>query len=312
MRQLIREIRPDIVHTHTHVGASWGRTAAMLEKVPIIVHTEHRSVDSLPLLELIAHSIINRRTDVTVTFSERTAELVRHRESLDAVHIIPNGIRVRPAPPTESDRRAARAVLGFGEDLVVVGMIANLLPNKNPGLVIDAFARLTPEARGVARLAFFGDGPLRNDLLAQAARLGIQSFVQLYGFRADLEQVLPGLDLMVSTSAREMMPMSFLESMNAALPIIGAPHVGTLDLVRDGETGIILSSWDADALAAALDWAIERPDWRLRAGNAAYERLRRNFDIESVADRYVDLYRSLLHKRAANIVRAASPRQEAP
>jgi glycosyltransferase involved in cell wall biosynthesis len=91
-----------------------------------------------------------------------------------------------------------------------------------------------------------------------------------------------------------MMPMSFLEMMNAAVPIIGPPHAGMLDLVLDEETGIILKSWDVGAFSAAIEWALAHPQWRVLAGQAAHAHLVANFDIESIADQYVGLYLRLI------------------
>jgi glycosyltransferase involved in cell wall biosynthesis len=297
MRRSIHLISPDIVHTHTHVGAVWGRAAAVLARVPRIAHTEHRSVDRLPPLERAAIALLNSRTDVIVTFSERAAKLVRERERIRDLHVIPNGIRVRPLP-SETDRRIARRKLDLDEKVVAVGMIANLYPHKNPFLGIDAIARLPAQSRGAIRLALFGDGPLRHALSARADELGVQALVRFYGFRTDIEQLLPGMDLILTTSPREMMPISLLESMNAALPIIGAPHAGTLDLVVDGETGLVLKSWDPGLFGEALEWAITHPEWRARAGSAAHLRLKKYFDIETVADRYVDLYQRMLHRNS--------------
>jgi len=98
----------------------------------------------------------------------------------------------------------------------------------------------------------------------------------------------------LTLSRREMMPMSLLEAMNASLPIIGTPHLGTLDLVVDMETGMIVRSWEPARIAEAIEWATENPQWRVRAGAAAHARLASNFDIELVATQYADLYRHLL------------------
>lgn len=293
MRRIVRQVAPDIVHTHTHVGAVWGRAAALLERVPIVVHTEHQSLYPLPFLDQVANTILTPRTDVIVTFSERAAALVRRREKVRDLHVIPNGIRVRPQP-TAVDRRAARKKLGVEESHVVTGMLANLEAHKNPGLAIEAIALLPLQDRTALRFAFFGSGSLRGNLEMRVRELGIEEIVRFYGFRSDVEELLPGLDFIVSTSAREMMPMSLLESMNAALPIIGAPHGGTLDLVIDGATGIVLKTWSAQELADAIHWAAVHAEWRVRAGQAAHARVREHYNVETSADKYAQLYRTLL------------------
>jgi glycosyltransferase involved in cell wall biosynthesis len=305
MRRLLAKIGPTIVHTHTHVGGIWGRTAAILTPTPILIHTEHNSVASLPFYEQLATEFLNRRTDAFVTFSPRAAELVQRREHARNVQIIPNGIPIRPMP-TLIDRHIGRTKLGVEGDAVSLGLIANLQPHKNIELVLEAMTNLKGCFANEIRLAIFGDGPLRPDLEARAASLGIRGLVRFYGFRGDLLDLLPGLDMVLSTSPREMMPISLLEAMNAGLPIIGTPHLGTLDLVIDGATGIILDSWDAVALANAIQWSIRHPEWRIEAGSAAYTRVRAHFDIEMAADSYLNLYDTLLAQRAgANKVPSA-------
>src|SRR5579872_39212 len=298
LRRLMQQVAPDVVHTHTHVGASWGRAAAVLAGVPVIAHTEHRSVETLSYLERLAFGVLNNRTDVVVTFSERAAELVRRRENVRDLRIIPNGVVVRPSP-SQGDRDAARDQLAFEQSSIIVGMIANLYAHKNPSAAIEAVASLSSQLRATVRLAMFGDGPQRSSLEQLARELGIRDCVRFFGFRADLELLLPGLDMVLTTSPREMMPMSLLEAMNAALPIVGTPHAGTLDLVVDAETGLIVRSWEPRQIAEAIAWAATNPEWRRRAGNAAYVRLAKNFDIEKVADQYFALYDSLLHREPA-------------
>lgn len=290
---LIQRVKPDIVHTHTHVGASWGRIAAVLAGVRLIAHTEHTSLENLSLLNRIVALGLNRQTSVTVVFSERSARLVRRREGVHNLKIIPNGVAVRP-DPTETARLMARKRLGVDENLLLIGLIANLHPHKNPALAIEALGFLSKEARNTVRLAIFGEGPLHESLLKQAENLDVHGIVRLYGFRTDIEDLIPGLDLVVSTSHREMMPISLLESMNAAVPIIGVPHSGVLDLVIHKETGFVLDSWSARDLANAIEWARTNREWRTNAGLAGRTRLKQYFDIEAVADQYSGLYERLL------------------
>jgi glycosyltransferase involved in cell wall biosynthesis len=295
LRRCIREVGPTIVHTHAHVGAAWGRTAAVLERVPIIIHTEHISKETLPIAQRLAHKFLNPKTSVTIAFSDRTAAIARKREKIRELRIIPNGIPLQPVP-TSLQRHMARDVLNLG-DAVVIGVIGNLYPHKKPELALESFGLIPAGARQNVCLAFFGEGPLRESLTARARTLGVGNATRFFGFRRDLQSLLPGLDLVLSTSSREMMPMSLLEAMNAALPIISVPHAGALDLVVSGETGIVVQSWSARDLANALQFATGKPDWRCEAGVAAYARLKKYFDIEMVADEYAALYNGLVHRR---------------
>jgi glycosyltransferase involved in cell wall biosynthesis len=99
--------------------------------------------------------------------------------------------------------------------------------------------------------------------------------------------------VLLSVATVEAAPISLLEAMSACLPIVGTPHNGTLDFVEDRVTGLSLADWSVENVTAALDFAIADHAWRERAGRAGRRRLVREFDIESAADRYVELYEHL-------------------
>jgi glycosyltransferase involved in cell wall biosynthesis len=179
---------------------------------------------------------------------------------------------------------------------LVIGMICNLFPHTAPDIALDALRYLVSEntqelERRSLRLAIFGDGPMRSALERFVKVWGLEDWVRLFGFRVDLADILPGLDAILTTSLREMMPVSLLEAMNAGVAIIGAPHNGTLDLVADGVTGIVLKGWGPHHLAAALIDERVNKTWLRAAGSAGRARLMEHFDIRAVAKAYLALYR---------------------
>jgi len=190
-------------------------------------------------------------------------------------------------------RASAKATLG-AEGKVVIGMVGNLLPVKNYGVALQAFSELPSHVRSQARLDIFGAGPLDATLKQQAAGLGLASEIVFHGFQADIQRILLAFDLFLSTSLRESAPLSYLEAMNAAIPIVATPSMGTLDIVEDGATGIIVNSWEPNDIVRALERAISDPAWRRAAGLKSWERLKKDYDIELVADRHVELYQRLL------------------
>jgi glycosyltransferase involved in cell wall biosynthesis len=287
----IRRFRPHIVHTHTVTGKYWGRACALAAGVPHILHTEHSPQSRLASWEPPFAHLLVRRTDAFITFSERTAAFVAAREPIPRIEIIPNGISIDPAP-TEEQRVEARRVLGAAAGSVVIGVVANLQPQKNHRLALEAFANLSGAERRLARLEFFGAGPQEAALRTLAARLGVGAAVTFWGFRSDVRRLLPGLDALLTVSTVEAAPISLLEAMSACLPILGTPHHGTLDLVQDGVSGIVIPDWSAENVTQALRRTIRDTAWRERAGRHARTRLVEEFDIERVADRHAALYRT--------------------
>jgi glycosyltransferase involved in cell wall biosynthesis len=288
--QTIRQIQPDIVHTHVFSGKYWGRGAALLAGVPIIVHTEHSPRAKLDFWEFPVSYFLGRKTHATITFSERTAAFIRARERAQRIKIIPNGVRVRP-PPTPAERQAARSALDVGKDQVVIAVVANLYPQKNQQLAIKAFSRLPEAIRNKARLDFFGSGPELGALQTMAEQLNVQPV--FHGFKPNIEELLPGVDIFLSVAYVEAAPMSFLEAMNAELPIVGTPSHGALDMIVNEKTGILLSGWDEVELTNALERSLVDRAWRRTAGMGSRELLEKRFDIEVVADKHVELYHEL-------------------
>jgi glycosyltransferase involved in cell wall biosynthesis len=292
----LRKLRPDVVHTHGHHGRYWGRLAAILAGVPLVVHTEHNPVLTPPAPRLVFRALnrlLNPRTTAFVDFTPpRRAELAAAEAiPLERIVVIPNGIPpVEHAPGT---RERARAALGAGPDDVVVLVVARLFEQKRHDLAIDAVASLPPEIRARVRLAFAGDGPLRTELLARAAAAGLGETVRFLGFRTDVRELLAGSDISLLTSAREAMPLAIIESMLERVPIVTTPWSGASTLMGEGRYGLVAREFSPAAVAAALLDAISDPAAARARANDAYAHAAEEFDVATQARRYAALYRAL-------------------
>jgi len=297
--RLLRELKPAIVHTHQWAGKYVGRGAALFSGVPLLVHTEH-SPNPMGRAERLLAGLLWKRTDFTITFTPTNAEMIRSREPVNAFEIIRNGLPISCVPTSEMRRDARERIDAKGET-IVYGVVASLQERKNPALALRAFSKLIDRDGAPTRLDFFGDGPLREDLVRQTARLGLSDRVRFHGFRPDVRELLPALDVFLSVAIHEIAPVSILEGMAAELPVIGTPHPGTLEMVENEVSGLIVD-FDEDLLASAMMRARDDAEWRRRAGAAGRARVERDFDIDKVADKHVHFYRRLL---------SASPRANA-
>lgn len=284
--RLIRQLRPDVVHTHLAHAKHWGRLAAMIAKVPTIVHTEHANAFREPPLKKTLARILHRRTAAVVAFSHAHAQRVAAHDGVapDRIAVIPNGIEVNARA---LDRNAARARLHVAAGQHVVLSAGRLDSVKRHDLAIDALALLS---RGLdAQLFIAGDGPLRDALLARARERRVEARLHLLGYRADVGALMAAADVALNSSESEAMPLALLEAMCAGVPIACAPWPGAAELFA--EVGQIASDASAAALAAAIVSAL-RPEALLRA-RAAMPLARETFSIDATAARYAALYRSL-------------------
>jgi glycosyltransferase involved in cell wall biosynthesis len=292
----LRRRKTDVVHTHGHHGRYWGRLAAVLAGVPLIVHTEHNPDLTPPAPRWIfaaLNRLLNPRTAAFIDFTPRRREelAAAERIPLERIVVIPNGV-----PPVEPDPRArdkARAELGVGPDELAVVVVARLFPQKRQDLAIDALAGLPPALRERVRLILIGDGPLRDTLRLQAMGHGVDDRVRFLGFRTDARALLAGADVALLTSAREAMPLAIIEAMLERAPIVSTPWAGAEAMLGEGRYGLIAESFAPAAVAAALRAALEdRTAARARA-DAALAHAGAEFDVATQARRYAALYREL-------------------
>jgi glycosyltransferase involved in cell wall biosynthesis len=192
-------------------------------------------------------------------------------------------------------------LLAFGGDRPLAGMVSVLRPQKDPLLAVRAMARLASRGRPPGRLAIVGNGPLEAEVRDEIARLGVGEHVRWFPYGGAVGPYLAALDAFVLPSAWEALPLSLLEAMSCALPIVATGVGGTPEAVEDGVTGRVVPHGDTRALADAL-WAVLSDsvlrEQLGRAGRRAYDA---RFRVDRMVDETESLYRELLGGAAAPI-----------
>jgi glycosyltransferase involved in cell wall biosynthesis len=179
-----------------------------------------------------------------------------------------------------------------------VGAIGRLVPQKAMHVLVDATPALLAAHPGL-RVLIVGDGPLRADLEARAARLGVAHAVRFAGYQEDVVSAYAAMDVFVLPSRDEGFGLVFLEAMAVGVPVVGTRVIGSEDAVEDGVTGLLVPYADPAALAAAVRGILASPDLAGRLRDTAAERVRRVYSREQCAARVEQLYRELLHARTA-------------
>ncbi|HSI60129.1 MAG TPA: glycosyltransferase, partial [Ideonella sp.] len=184
---------------------------------------------------------LNARFDHILAPTPAILQGLQRDENADAGRLacIPNGVDTeRFAPAGEAARAAVRAELGCAPGELVIGCVASLSPIKRHVDLVDAFARLAA-VRPEARLLLVGEGPLRAELSAQIAALGLAPAVRLLGARADMERLLPAFDLFVLASSSEGLSNAIIEAQACGLPVVATAVGGNVDLVEAGHNGLL-------------------------------------------------------------------------
>jgi glycosyltransferase involved in cell wall biosynthesis len=299
IRRALRETGPDVLHLHLEASTLVGALAALsLAPRPLLV----ASVANDPYRQIGFHRWAGRRLarsmDLHITHSRgiRDSVLRAYAGRPRRVEVVSLGIdldrfRRDLADPTR--------VAGYrGGAAPVVGAIGRLVPQKAMHVLIAATPALL-EAHPALRVLIVGDGPLRADLEAQAARLGVAHAVRFAGYQEDVVSAYAAMDVFVLPSRDEGFGLVFLEAMAVGVPVVGTRVIGSEDAVEDGVTGLLVPYADPAALAAAVRGILASPDLAGRLRDTAAERVRRVYSREQCAARVEELYRELLEARTA-------------
>ena len=316
---LFRRIRPAIVHTHTPKPGIYGRLAARLARVPVVVNTVH-GLYALPEDPWPKRAVVYGLERLAATCShaellvsaEDLPTLRRLRVPADRLTVLGNGIdlgRFDPETVSAQDRAAARRELGAtGEDDVVVGLVGRLVREKGYPEVFEAAARLRPLLPRL-RVAVVGpDEPDKPDRLTAADRqVAERAGVRFLGARDDVVRLYAGMDIHVLASHREGFPLSPMEASAMGVPVVATDIRGCRQAVEDGLTGLLVPARDPAALADAIARLASDPAERQRLGRAARRRAQDAFDHRRSIDLVLATYERLLARAGRPVPALVAP-----
>jgi glycosyltransferase involved in cell wall biosynthesis len=290
--RMLRRERVDILHGHMFGSNLWACVLGRLTRVPVVVCHEHMwSYGGGRLRALVDRWVIARWSDAFIAVSEQGRRSMIEIEGIPPgdVVLVRNGV---PAPPP-GDPDRIRAELGIEPGQPVVVTVGFLRKEKAYEVLIEAAAQIAPSVPGL-RVLIAGGGPEQAKLQALIDDLGLSEVVTLLGIRGDVPDLLAAADIAVCCSDFEGGPLAVMEYMGAGLPVVATRVGGLPELVRDGETGVLVPPRDPAALADALAGLLEEPARREALG-AAGRRLREDeYGIDSFIGRLEALYERLL------------------
>jgi glycosyltransferase involved in cell wall biosynthesis len=302
LRRAIRSFRPDVVHTHSSKAGILGRTAARLEKVPIVVHSIH-GWGFTPLqssmkrwIFLAAERRVAPWTDHFIAVSQANIDQGRAHGLLgENVSLIRSGIDLsafgNPVPTA-----SARRQLAIPEGSLVVTQIGNLKPQKAPLDFVRMAAIIASTDPGV-HFVVAGDGPLRRQVEDLGTELGISDRLHLPGWWEDVPALLAMTDVGVLTSRHEGLPRSVVEALAAGVPVAATAVDGTPEVVQDGVNGYLVPPGETERMAAKVRILLDDENLRREMGQAGSEGLEA-FDIDEMVCRQEELYEWLSGRRS--------------
>lgn len=293
-RPLVRLLRSgdvQVIHGHMTGSNVWAVVLGRSIGLPVVVAHEHSwAFSGSPARRLLDRHVIARGSDAFVACSAEDRRRMIELEGIPAkdIALVPNGI----APRAPRAGRDVRRELGIPGGAPVVGSVGALRAEKRFDVLVRAASALVAR-RPDARVLIAGDGTERRRLEALVSGLGLSRSVLLLGARDDVPDVLAALDVAVTCSDFEGAPLSVLEYMDAALPVVATRVGGLPDLLQDGVHGLFVPRRDPAALAGAVDELLGDPARRERMGRAGRERRRGEFTLEAMVARVEALYERL-------------------
>ena len=305
--RLLRQWRPAIVHSR-NLAALEMAVPAWAAGVPVRIHGEHgRDVGDLDGSRR-RYQWMRRAyrpfVDHWVALGRDLAGYLRQRVGVPERRIacLYNGVdgqRFRPA----AGGRAAIPGCPFGAPGEwLVGSVGRMQPVKDPLLLARAFVRAierAPALRSSLRLVMVGEGPLRAESQAIVDAAGLAALAWLPGERADVPEVMNGLDCFVLPSLAEGISNTILEAMASGLPVVATDVGASAELVERGRSGELVPAADAEALATALLGLAADRARAAAMGQAGRRRVENHFSMQAMVAGYQGLYDRLLARAAA-------------
>ncbi len=301
LRQIIRDFKPDVVHTHTAKAGALGRIAAASCAVKAVVHTYHGHVLEgyfSPVgnwLVRLAERYLAGLSHAILALSESQAETIgRHlgEAGRRRLHVVPLGmplttVSMLPLPP---------------ERPVTVGWFGRMVPIKNIPLLCEVIER-TCAVDPQIRFLLAGDGPWRDALNRLAGKL--PGRVEVHPWQADITPLLARCHFLLLTSKNEGTPVTLIEGLAAGRPFVSTRAGGVVDLAAEGQHGLLCDDDPLALMAAVVDLAADR-EGRRRMGSAGRRFAVGEFSETRLVEQLERLYRSLLS--GSKVSSVGSPR----
>lgn len=283
------DFRPDIIHAQSGTWFS-AAVAKIVLRRPKLVFTEHGRYPPEPRLRAVLERWCAKRTSIVTAVSGAAAQYLRDFLDLPSTpRVLPNGIDLDTYRARDPETRAKlRSEWDIEDHETLFAFVGRMVPVKNHAGLLRALACL--EKTSGVRAAFFGQGPLEQQVRDLAASLGMLDRVRFLGFRTDIPACLHASDAFVLPSTTEGMPVSLLEALAAGLPIVASDVGGVSEVLGQPPAGILVPSGDTRQLAEAMARLAGSRGLRDRLAIRAKERSEA-FGLEAFATRYAEVYR---------------------
>ena len=286
IRNLAIQTGADVVHAHGFKADIYVVLALRGRGIPFVstCHTWYDNDLLVTLYGKLDRLVLRRFARVVAVSDEVRQRLLKAGVRDERIRMVRNGIDLRPFDGAHPSLRTEA-----GESVLMVGLIGRLAWEKGVDVFLQAAARVLAES-SAAKFVVVGEGPDRERLDRLIDQLEIRGTVSMLGRRDDMPAVYASLDIMVSSSRQEGLPMAILEGMASSLPLVASAVGEVPTVVQDGVTGLLVPAEDVERLATSILELLRDAAKRKRFGAAARKLIEDEYSAERMTADYLRVY----------------------
>lgn len=309
IKQIIKEFRPDIVHTHAAKAGALGRLAAYNAKVPIIVHTFHGHVFhsyfgnlKTQIFKAVERYLGKKSTAIIAISNKQKHELVNEYNIAPEhkVKVVNLGFDLDRFQANKAENRSSfTAKYQVEEAAICIGIIGRLTAVKNHALFFSVIEKVLEKTTKRCHIFVIGDGELKDELEMKARDIFPKYPLQKITFTSWIKDVsvpLARLDIVCLTSFNEGTPVSLIEAQAANVAVMSTNVGGVRDIVDDGKTGIVVDGLEVEPYAHKLLTLIESPAKLAAMKAGGWDFVKEKFHYKTLCLNIERLYLNLLNK----------------
>lgn len=315
IKDIIREFKPDIVHTHASKPGALGRLAAYRMKVPVIVHTFHGHVFHSYFSELktdiykLVEQLLARLSTCIISISEgQKIELSeKHKISKsDKIRVIPLGFDLNKFQTDQIEKRKIfREEFLLADSDIAIAIVGRVVPIKNHKMFIRTIHKLKNSTNRTIRAFVVGDGEERKNMERYAREIGLdhseiseaKATLTFTSWIKNVDYVNAGVDIIALTSKNEGTPVSLIEAQASNKPIVSTRVGGIENIVLPNETALLSEPDDEEQFLANLKLLVEDDDMRNSFAQKGWDFVKEKFHYERLVKDITSLYDELLNRR---------------
>lgn len=296
MRNILKKECVQVVNAHHFSPLLYSYLATVMTNVKLI-YTEHSVWQYLEMsrLKTMLSNFLLWKTDAVVAISKQLLQYYRENPFVSGskTYLIVNGIDLLRYKCT--DRKMLKKELGFKRGDILIGMVANLRPEKNHKILISAFSilsRTLPDCH----LMLVGLDCMDGEIQRYSKTMDMENRIHFLGPREDVDDLLNIFDVFCLPSANEGLPLTILEAMACGVPVVGSNVMGINEVINDNVNGLLFPDGDETALAEKIKMLAQDESLRSKLHRAGLAYVKKNYCLDDKIREYVGLFQKLLSR----------------